>query len=66
MDFMGGTVIETESERITKIAKAEMIVEMGQEDGLDDATILSRLQSKLNLSLEAASDYLQKFGKSLV
>jgi hypothetical protein len=59
---MGGTVIETESERIIKNSTAKAIVEMGQDIGMDDVTILSRLQGKLNLSLEAASDYLQKFG----
>lgn len=64
--IMGGTVIETESEKIIKNSTAKAIVEMGQDIGMDDAAILSRLQDKLNLSLEAASDYLQKFGKSLV
>lgn len=44
---MGGTVIETESERLRREGreagkaegKAEEIIEMGQEFGLDDAAI---------------------------
>jgi hypothetical protein len=63
---MGGTVIETESEKIIRNTKAQTIIEMGQEDGLDDATILNRLQKKLNLSVEKATAYLEKYGKALV
>ena len=39
---MGGTVIETESDKI----KIQLIVELGQEDDLNDATILRRMQEK--------------------
>lgn len=63
---MGGTVIETESEKLIRRGKAQMIIEMGQEDGLDNATILNRLQEKLGLSQEAATAYLEQYGKSLV
>lgn len=31
---------------------AQMIIEMGQEDGLDDTVIIERLQKKAGLSLE--------------
>jgi hypothetical protein len=68
---MGGTVIETESEKLIRKGKlagksegtAQTIIEMGQEFGLDDADILERLQKKLNLSVETATAYLQKYGR---
>jgi hypothetical protein len=64
---MGGTIIETESERLKREGAAEgaakEIVEMGQEFGLDDAAILKRLQDKLGLSAEAAATYLEQYGK---
>ena len=71
---MGGTVIETESEKLIKRGinqginqgKIQMIVEIGQEDGLDDTAILKRLQDKVGLSLEKAAAYLKKYGKQLV
>lgn len=67
---MGGTVIETESEKLIQKGKAEgkaeQIIEMGQEFGLDDAAILKRLQDKIGLSSEQTADYLKKFGKQLV
>ena len=43
VSIMGGTVIETESDKI----KIQLIVELGQEDGLDDAAILKRMQEKI-------------------
>jgi hypothetical protein len=46
--------------------RAHMLIEVGREDGLDDATILNRLQKKIGLSLEAATSYLEQYGKSLV
>ena len=79
---MGGTVIETESEKLIRKGKtegkaegkaegkvegkAEQIIEMGQEYGLDDADILRRLQEKIGLSLETAAAYLERYGKQLV
>lgn len=57
---MGGTVIETESDKI----KIQMIIELGQEDGLGDAAILKRLQEKIvGLPLKRAEAYLEQFGK---
>ena len=53
---MGGTVIETESEKLIRKGReageikgrvegrAEQIIEMGREFGLDDASILKRMQ----------------------
>lgn len=42
-----------------------MIIEMGKDDGLDDAAIISRLQEKVGLSREQAAAYLEKYGKQL-
>ena len=58
---MGGTVIETESEKLMRRGAARMIVELGQEDGLDDATIIRRMQEKIGLSLEQAMAYLEQY-----
>lgn len=65
VNIMGGTVIETESEKLIRQGKAQMIIEMGQEEGLDDFIILKKLQEKLELSLDQASAYLEKYGKQL-
>ena len=66
VNVMGGTVIETESERLRKEGEAKMLIEMGREYGLDDATILKRMQDKIGLSLERANIYLNQYGKQLV
>jgi hypothetical protein len=74
VNVMGGTIIETESERLIRkgkmagiaVGEAKQIIEMGQEFGLDDTDILKRLQEKLNLSVETATSYLQQYGKALV
>ena len=79
---MGGTVIETESEKLIRKGReagmaagkaegkaegrAEEIIEMGQEFGLDDAAILKRMQDRIGLSMEQASAYLKHFRESLV
>ena len=75
VNIMGGTVIETESEKLIRRGraegklegklegKAEEIVEMGQEFGLDDAAILRRLQDRIGLSLETSATYLKQYGK---
>ena len=66
VNIMGGTIIETESERLIRLGRTQMIVELGQEDGLDDRTILKRLQEKIGLSTEEAEVYFRKYGKQLV
>ena len=74
VNIMGGTVIETESEKLIRRGreagraegKAEEIIEMGQEFGLDDAAILKRLQERIGLSLETAIAYLEQYGKQLM
>ena len=63
---MGGTIIETESERLIRLGRTQMIVELGQEDGLDDEVILKLMQEKIGLSLEQAETYLEQYGKKLV
>lgn len=75
VNIMGGTVIETESEKLIRLGmqqgiqqgiyqgRVQMIIEMGQDDGLDDAAIISRLQEKVSLSREQAAAYLEKYGK---
>ncbi len=63
VSIMGGTIIETESDKI----KIQMIIELGKEDGLDDAVILKRLQQKIiGLPLKRAQAYLDQYGKQLV
>lgn len=66
VSIMGGTIIETESERLIKRGEAKVMIEMGQEFGLDDSEILTRLQDKLGLSLERAECYLKMYGKQFV
>lgn len=66
VNIMGGTVIELESERVIKQSKAQMIIEMGQEFGLNESAILTRLQEKIGVSLERAKAYLAEYGKQLV
>ena len=46
--------------------KAEEIVETGYEFGLSEEDILTRLQKKLNISLQKAQEYLAMFGKQSV
>ena len=74
MKIMGGTVIETESEKLVRQGirqgmnegEAKMLIEMGQEYGMDDGAILKRMQEKIGLSLEQAVSYLKQYGKRLV
>ncbi len=79
---MGGTVIETESERLRREGinqgisqgisqginqgKAQLLIEMGQKEGLDDETILKRMQEWIGLSFEQAAAYLEQYGKQPV
>jgi hypothetical protein len=41
----------------------QMLIEMGRENGLDDAIILNKLQEKMGLSRETSLDYLAQYGK---
>ncbi len=66
VNVMGGTVIETESERLMRLGRTQMIVELGQEYGLSDEEILKQMQEKIGLSLEQAMAYFKQYGKQLV
>ena len=46
--------------------KAEGIIDTCSDLGLPDEDILKRLQVKLNISLQAAQEYLRIFGKKTV
>lgn len=67
---MGGTIIETESEKWMRQGmqqgQAKMLIEIGHETGLDDTTILQRIQEKIGMSLEEAMACMKKYGKQLV
>ncbi|MCM1126989.1 MAG: hypothetical protein NC429_11015 [Lachnospiraceae bacterium] len=70
VNIMGGTIIETESEKLIRQGlrqgmrqgQAEMIIEFGQEEGLDRMTILQRIQTKTGMSMEDAELCMQKYG----
>lgn len=70
MNVMGGTIIETESEKWMRQGmqqgQAKMLIEIGHETGLDDTTILQRIQEKIGMSLEEAMACMKKYGKQLV
>ena len=70
VNIMGGTIIETESERLMRVGAdqgaAKMAVEMGQEYGLSDEEILKQMQEKIGLTLDKAKAYLKQYGKQLV
>ncbi|MCI8938488.1 MAG: hypothetical protein HFH12_00615 [Dorea sp.] len=74
VNVMGGTVIETESERLIRQGisqgisqgKAQLLIELGQEEGLDDAALLKRIQERIGVSLEQAAAYLERYGKQTV
>ncbi len=71
VNIMGGTVIETESEKLIqrgvkqgiRQGKVQTIIELGKEDGLEDTAILARLQNKVGVTLEQAMSYLRKYGE---
>lgn len=46
--------------------RAEEIIETGFEFGLSENDILARLQNKLDISFQAAQEYLFRFGKQTV
>ena len=59
--------IARESEAVGEIrGEAKGIVETGLEFGLSESDILSRLQKKLDVSLQMAQEYLAMFGRQTV
>jgi len=69
VNVMGGTIIETESEKWIRQGRqqgqAKMIIELGMDDGLDDETIMKKIQEKMGLTLEEANACLKKYGRQL-
>lgn len=65
VNIMGGTVIETESEKLIRRGisqgRIQMIIELGREDGFDETVILRRIQEKTGLSLEEATVCLREY-----
>lgn len=60
VNIMGGTVIETEFDKI----KIWTIIELGQEVGLEDSEILKKLKEKIiGLPLTRAKAYLEQYRK---
>lgn len=56
---------ETRKEGVAE-GEAKGIIETGYEFGLSEDDILTRLQKKLNISLQKAQEYLFMFGKQTV
>ncbi len=79
VNIMGGTVIETASEKLIDFGRsqgislgisqgmlqgqAKMIIELNQEAGIDDAVILKQMKEKLSLSEKEAAAFLKQYGK---
>ena len=75
VNIMGGTVIETASEKLIDLGRsqgislgmlqgqAKMIIELNQEAGIDDAVILKQMKEKLSLSEKEAAAFLKQYGK---
>lgn len=75
VNIMGGTVIETASEKLIDLGRsqgislgmlqgqAKMIIELNQEEGIDDAVILKQMKEKLSLSEKEAAAFLKQYGK---
>ena len=79
VNIMGGTVIETASEKLIDWGRsqgislgisqgmlqgqAKMIIELNQEEGIDDAVILKQMKEKLSLSEKEAAAFLKQYGK---
>ena len=58
--------MEKGMEKVKIEGRAEEIIESGFEFGLSEKDILTRLQNKLDISLQAAQQYLLRFGKQMV
>ncbi len=75
VNIMGGTVIETASEKLIDLGRsqgislgmlqgqAKMIIDLNQEAGIDDAVILKQMREKLSLSEKEAAAFLKQYGK---
>lgn len=75
VNIMGGTVIETDSEKLINReisqgislgmlqGQAKMIIELNQEAGIADEVILKQMKEKLSLSEKEATAFLKQYGK---
>lgn len=63
---MGGKVLDYEAKRIKNEGIVEGIIETGFDFGLSKKEILDKLQSKLDISLQTAQEYLQKYEKQTI
>jgi hypothetical protein len=67
VEIMGGTILETESERLLREGReqgsAREIIEIGQEIGWDKSEILERIQEKAGVTLDKAKEYFVKYAK---
>lgn len=66
VSIMGGTVIETESEKIKRNTTVQTVIKMGKTMGMDDKQIILKLQEVAEVSEEKAVSYLQMYGHSVV
>lgn len=66
MEKKGDADMCTVFEETRKEGEAKGIIETGYEFGLSEDDILTRLQKKLNISLQKAQEYLSMFGKQTV
>jgi predicted solute-binding protein len=63
MHLAGDVDMCTVFEETRTEGRAEEIIAMGDEFGLSESDILSKLQEKLNISSQKAQEYLWKFRK---
>lgn len=63
LDRKGETDMCTVFEETWAEGKAEGIIEIGFEIGLSENEILEKLQNMLNVSLQAAQEYIEMFRK---
>ncbi len=66
LDRKGDADMCTLFEEIAKDSEAKGIVETGYDFGMAENDILERLQNKLNVTLQMAQEYLERFGKQTV
>jgi hypothetical protein len=58
------TVFEAERKDGIIEGRAEEIIAMGDEFGLSESDILTKLQEKLDISSQKAQEYFRQFGKN--
>lgn len=66
MSGLGMSILEEGRTEGRAEGRAEEIIESGYDFGMSEQDILARLQKKLQITLEQAEGYLERFGKQLV